>query len=670
MNRKNKIIVSIVGITIVLLALLGLTYAYYLTRIQGNTNTTSISITTADLKLEYSEGEDSNISLTGLMPGVDIPAKTFTVTNSGNSKVDDYVVAIIDVTNTLTRTDDLTYTLTCVQKNESGVVTGTCKGVDTDPDTEYPTQNSMIVTNSIEAGYVHEYSLKLTYVNLTDTDQSIDMGSTIKGKVQIYGLADTIDLTGTVTGASEGDYVQINSEQMTSQIVDGTYTLVGIEPGVHSLKIMNKEGVKQKEQYIKINKGDEVSVTTGEIELEDESTVNGPIITIVETSRTSTIDINKTTGDYTPNNKILDYNPFNTGTLAYKIVDNAINSTDFGTEAEGYAVYRLNPTTTPAANSSNSDEASLSQTEDDLTESTGINSYYFRGNVKNNYVNFAGKCWRIVRIEGDGSIRLILDDSNTVCNDSETNDINEDEKYYTRDWHINSIDLGDNVYDFGTDNNDIAYNKLETYADYIKDSLMDWFKKNLDKEETNSLSVDYKIHLKSNVEQCIDNIPYDKEGNEITNMEAYINSFWNEEEQFYDDLFVSYDKHKWYNTMPVKPTLKCSSTLEPSYIYALTADEVFLAGGEIDGPDEGLDYGRYYLVEEDDNNYAYWIFSPSYFDIDLVFYMYYIEGEGWLTYDLINADSTDFRPVISLKNSSIWSKGNGTQTSPYEIILK
>ena len=38
MNRKQKLIVSITGITIVMLALLGLTYGYYLTRIQGNTN--------------------------------------------------------------------------------------------------------------------------------------------------------------------------------------------------------------------------------------------------------------------------------------------------------------------------------------------------------------------------------------------------------------------------------------------------------------------------------------------------------------------------------------------------------------------------------------------------------------------------------------------------------
>ena len=36
-------------------------------------------------------------------------------------------------------------------------------------------------------------------------------------------------------------------------------------------------------------------------------------------------------------------------------------------------------------------------------------SYVFRGAVKDNYVNFAGFTWRIVRINGEGSIRLILD---------------------------------------------------------------------------------------------------------------------------------------------------------------------------------------------------------------------------------------------------------------------
>ena len=55
MNRRSKIIVSVVGIFIVLLALIGITYAYFLTRIQGNINNTSIIITTANLRIVYDD---------------------------------------------------------------------------------------------------------------------------------------------------------------------------------------------------------------------------------------------------------------------------------------------------------------------------------------------------------------------------------------------------------------------------------------------------------------------------------------------------------------------------------------------------------------------------------------------------------------------------------------
>ena len=36
-------------------------------------------------------------------------------------------------------------------------------------------------------------------------------------------------------------------------------------------------------------------------------------------------------------------------------------------------------------------------------------SYYFRGDVSNNYVHFAGMYWRIMRINGDGTLRLLYD---------------------------------------------------------------------------------------------------------------------------------------------------------------------------------------------------------------------------------------------------------------------
>ena len=57
----------------------------------------------------------------------------------------------------------------------------------------------------------------------------------------------------------------------------------------------------------------------------------------------------------------------------------------------------------------NTTEALLASTVDDYGT-----SYYFRGAVKNNYVQFANKCWRIVRITGDGSVKLVLHNDNTA----------------------------------------------------------------------------------------------------------------------------------------------------------------------------------------------------------------------------------------------------------------
>ena len=72
MNRRQKIIVSIRGIFIVLLALVGLTYAYFLTQIKGNENDKSISVTTANLILEYTDGNGILEPSGKIVPGNDI----------------------------------------------------------------------------------------------------------------------------------------------------------------------------------------------------------------------------------------------------------------------------------------------------------------------------------------------------------------------------------------------------------------------------------------------------------------------------------------------------------------------------------------------------------------------------------------------------------------------
>lgn len=61
------------------------------------------------------------------------------------------------------------------------------------------------------------------------------------------------------------------------------------------------------------------------------------------------------------------------------------------------------PQTTPGVTGSAQGEALMASTPDDYGT-----SYYFRGVVDHNYVQFANMCWRIVRITGNGAVKLIL----------------------------------------------------------------------------------------------------------------------------------------------------------------------------------------------------------------------------------------------------------------------
>ncbi len=63
------------------------------------------------------------------------------------------------------------------------------------------------------------------------------------------------------------------------------------------------------------------------------------------------------------------------------------------------------------------EDEGLIKSSDDI----GI-SYYFRGNIQNNYVSFGNMLWRIVRINGDGTVRLILNNLTDTVSSYYSND--------------------------------------------------------------------------------------------------------------------------------------------------------------------------------------------------------------------------------------------------------
>lgn len=72
---------------------------------------------------------------------------------------------------------------------------------------------------------------------------------------------------------------------------------------------------------------------------------------------------------------------------------------------------KLQPDTVPGFKPATTDEG-LIQGEDDFGT-----TYYFRGAVENNYVSFANMCWRIVRVMGDGNVKVTLNNTGSCGTD-------------------------------------------------------------------------------------------------------------------------------------------------------------------------------------------------------------------------------------------------------------
>ena len=148
-------------------------------------------------------------------------------------------------------------------------------------------------------------------------------------------------------------------------------------------------------------------------------------------------------------------------------------------------------------------------------------TYYFRGSVDNNYVKMNNLMFRIVRINGDGSVRLVLD--NTL----------EDNSYYLR--RINKT-------------NEYLNNMIFDNID-IKKVLDEWY-------NTNLLSVDNYI-ASSNF--CYDNAFY------LQNESEYFTNS-------YDRIYVSN-----------AASLNCQEGIYVGKVGLLSIDEVIYAGASKDG---------------------------------------------------------------------------------------
>ena len=97
-------------------------------------------------------------------------------------------------------------------------------------------------------------------------------------------------------------------------------------------------------------------------------------------------------------------------------------------------------------------------------------SYYYRGSVNNNHVKYAGIYWRIIRINGDGSVKLLYAGTTSNVSGTELN-IKSNTK---------RVDPAYNGYMYGSTLNE-SYEKTTANENdsNIKKALDDWYKNNI-----------------------------------------------------------------------------------------------------------------------------------------------------------------------------------------------
>ena len=360
----------------------------------------------------------------------------------------------------------------------------------------------------------------------------------------------------------------------------------------------------------------------------------------------------------------------------------------------------------------------LYMAEDDEGE-----SYYYRGAVKNNYVSFAGFIWRIIRRNGDGSVRLIYSGKSTTdtgeavtIGKSQFNGKYWDPTYvgykYNEDFelHENNGTTGydwftnTKKYNYGTGYTFDASTKKFTLTGTIKqltwkDNHDEIVKSQLYSCLNTSCNVVYKVTGYSNdTTMIVKPISYSSKSlataqtnNTNSTIKTTIDNWYKNnliaytsklaDEIFCNDRSISsgtgykLDSYTFYgshnrNKDKRSPSLKCAqandkfkvsnASAKLDYPVALiTADEMAMAGGVFN-----ISNTNYYLY----NGQYQWSLSPGRFTSN------YSDANGWFVSPSGSLSpwirvtySYGVRPVINLKAETQITKGDGSSLNPYVV---
>ena len=138
---------------------------------------------------------------------------------------------------------------------------------------------------------------------------------------------------------------------------------------------------------------------------------------------------------------------------------------------------------TPDFTKSSCDDETCESREKGIYETTdydGNPTYYYRGSAENNYVKFAGYYWRIIRINSNGSVRMIYDGTSAHYN----GEASEDRRLKDTQFNSSSSNKSSIGYMYttdqilGTGNSSILKTKID---EFYKNNLIN-YEKYIDKD--------------------------------------------------------------------------------------------------------------------------------------------------------------------------------------------
>ena len=282
-------------------------------------------------------------------------------------------------------------------------------------------------------------------------------------------------------------------------------------------------------------------------------------------------------------------------------------------------------------------------------------SYYYRGSVTNNYVLFGGYYWRIIRLNGDGSIRLLYAGETS---DAEGNNLNmkltDSSLGYTNQTRISFNSQRNNPgyvgYMYGSTFNSTyeETNANENDSD-IKKYLDSWYKQNIEDKGLSQYIADSGFCNDRSLSTTTDN----GDGVHITKSHIY---------------YAGYQRNGEYKPILTCPnptndlfTTSTSETGNKSLTYPIgliTVDELIL-GGLASGYLNRLSYIY--------SSNAYWTISSSYFSATYLSANNFLAGStGIISYAFVSSNY-GVRGVINLKGNVEISGGIGTSNDPFVV---